>query len=310
VSRRAIGLPVGSRIGYHLTTLGMIDQNAGHSSLYIVWNHREWCPMACKLFGTRDRAEQEGGIIAELAHPNIVRLLGIEDPACVLMEFLEGPTLREMMRTRPHERLGVSDAIRAAVHVGAALIHMHARGILHLDVKPSNIIISRGRPVLFDLGTARRRADWERSCLEGTDPYMAPEQCLREPVLPATDVFGLAVTLYRMLTGKLPFPAGTRSLQHPQVTKKPTPARHYRPSIPSALDHLIMRCLARNPDERPASPADVLPLLHDQIGSGPPMWPKEFRPDINIQALPASGGLSSNLGQGSTTDPGRQAPRV
>ena len=265
----------GSRIGPSLTVLGILDTGAHDRAVYIAWRHGMWCPVACKLFQSDERAQDEAAVLAEMAHPNIVRFLGLGQPAHLLMEFLEGPTLLAMLRDRP--RLGLSDALRVGEHVASALLYMHSRRVLHLDVNPSNIIVSHGRPILFDLGTARRRPDWNSGRLEGTRYYMAPEQCLRQPLTPATDVFGLGVTLYEMLTGKLPFAFGRRTEDYPQVTADPVPARRHRP-IPAALDRIILQCLARDPARRPGL-ATIIPGLHDFIRSGPPMWPAGFRPN-------------------------------
>jgi eukaryotic-like serine/threonine-protein kinase len=268
-------LRFGSRIGSSLTVLGTLDAGARDRAVYIAWHHGLWCPVACKLFQSDERAQDEAAVLAEMAHPNIVRFLGLGQPAHLLMEFLEGPTLLAMLRDRP--RLGLSDALRVGSHVASALLYMHERDVLHLDVNPSNIIVSHGRPILFDLGTARRERDWGSGRLEGTRYYMAPEQCLRQPLTPATDVFGLGVTLYEMLTGKLPFAFGRRTEDYPQVTADPVPARRYRP-ISAALDRIILQCLARDPAQRPGL-ATIIPGLHEFIRSGPPMWPAGFRPD-------------------------------
>jgi serine/threonine protein kinase len=279
---RAPRLRLGSKVGDALTVLGVIDTGGHHSTVYIVWNHFSWCPMACKLYPSQTNADAEAEILAQLAHPNIVRFLGAGRPAHVLMEFLEGPTLSGLMRARGW--LGMSDALRVAVHLGSALAHMHARDILHLDLKPSNVIVVHGRPVLFDLGTARKRSEWGLPRLEGTQPYMAPEQCLSQSVSAATDVFGLGVTVYEMLTGKLPFRLGSPRRPYPQTEDEPIPLRRYRPRISASLDRLLLQCMARTSAQRP-SLQKLIPALHDFIGSGPAMWPDGFRPDAATSSL-------------------------
>lgn len=269
-------LTPGARIGADLTVLGVLD-DGGRDPVYIAWHHRGWCPVACKLFRTRAQARREAGIIGALAHPNIVRPLGFGEPPHLLMEYLEGPTLSTLLKTLPARRLRVSDALRAAIHLGAALAHMHERGFVHLDVKPRNAIVTRGRPVLFDFGAARARADWGTRRLEGTDPYMAPEQCRREKVSPATDIFALGATLYELLAGEKPFPPGARRGAFPQLTQDPAPLRGHRPSVPSALETIVHRCLSRDPAARPLLSA-LLPSLHEHIRGGAPMWPPDFDP--------------------------------
>jgi serine/threonine protein kinase len=267
-------LKVGARLGPDLTVLGTVDKQK-RNPVYIVWHHRAWCPMACKLFATREKAEREAEALAAMAHPNTVRSFGVAEPACLLMEFLEGPTLSRLIDER--DRLPLSDCLRVAIYLGSALQHIHERGYLHLDVKPGNVIVTRGRPVLYDLGSARRIADPRPETIAGTDPYIAPEECLFEAVGPPADVFGLGVTLHEMLTGELPFAKGTRKNPFPQTNRPPTPLRRHRPSAPARLEQLLMRCLARDPADRPDL-ATLLPTLHEHIRSGPPMWPPGFRP--------------------------------
>ncbi|HJS86493.1 MAG TPA: serine/threonine-protein kinase [Acetobacteraceae bacterium] len=298
-------LRFGSRIGSSLTVLGTLDAGARDRAVYIAWHHGRWCPVACKLFQSDERAREEAALLAAMAHPNIVRFLGLGQPAHLLMEFLEGPTLLGMLRDT--SRLGVSDALRVGAHVASALLHMHEQGVLHLDVNPSNIIVSHGRPILFDLGTARRRPDWNSGRLEGTRHYMAPEQCLRQPVAPATDVFGLGVTLYEMLTGKLPFAFGRGTQEYPQITADPVPVRHYRP-VPAALDRIIQQCLARDPARRP-SLATIIPGLHEFIRSGPPMWPAGFQPNRIPRKEMPNAVIRTDLGPGGHTRSGMGADR-
>lgn len=279
-------LAIGARLGKNLTVLGMVDPDSANP-VYLVWHHEAWCPMACKVFGSRLRARREADKLAALDHPHIVRFLGLESPACLLMEFLEGPTLRKFVRTRRHGKLSTSDALRVAIYIGSALIHLHARGLLHLDVKAANVIVYRGRPVLFDVGTAVRRERAVVNALVGTDEYMAPEQCAKGRVTPATDVFSLGVTLYEMLTGNLPFPAGTRGKPFPQCSAAPVPLRRYLPRAPATLQDLLARCLARDPNQRPGLP-QLLPALHRLITRGPLMWPASFDPTPTLRDNPVS----------------------
>ena len=278
MTRRGLRLAVGDRIGAELTVLGAID-DAGPDPLYLVWNHRAFCPMTCKLYRSARRMAAEANVLAALSHPNLVRFFGCGQPPHLLMEFLEGPSLRQLLKRRPHKRLGISDSLRVAIHLCAALVHIHERGFLHLDIKPSNIIIARGgRPVLFDFGIARPSGTWHEPRLEGSDPYMAPEQCRREAVGPASDIFGLGATLYEMLSGELPFPPADHRHPFPQTVADPVPLRARRARIAAEFDRLVLRCLMRDPAARPASPAELATLLHPLIQSGPPMWPPGFQP--------------------------------
>ncbi len=275
-ARTRIARP-GTRLSPTLTALRLVDSN-GYEPVYIVWHDEAWCPMACKVFETHDRAQHEADILRGFAHPNVVRLLGVEQPGCLLMEFVEGRTLAGLIDTHPDGRLSVSDAIRMAIHVGAALRAVHAGGYEHLDVKPDNVIVTRGgRPILFDFGTARRIDQARPDRVKGTDPYIAPEECALAQVGAASDVFSLGVTLYECLAGELPFADRTKERPFPQVESDPVPIRQVRPRLKSGLCDVVMSALERNPQMRP-NLEDFLLSLHGFLDSGPRMWPESFSP--------------------------------
>lgn len=274
---RSRRLKAGDALGPLLTVLGAIDAESV-DPVYLVWHHKSWCPMACKVFGSMARAEKEAKMLSSLSHPNIVRVLGVERPGLMLMPFLEGRSLSAMIDGAPNGVLPISTALRVAIHVGAALQHVHAEGMLHLDVKPCNVIIARGGvPILFDFGTARRIAAARPAEVTGTDPYIAPEECRRERPGTAADVFGLGVTLYEMLTGELPFGEPTARVPFPQLSFPAAPLRRNRPRAPAALAALVQSCLEGVPAARP-SLADLLVQLNRLITSGPAMWPHNFHP--------------------------------
>lgn len=270
-------LSVGTRIGKNATVLDTVD-GGGKEPVYIVWHHGAWCPMACKVFRTHERAEREATILGALAHPYIVRPLGLEEPGLLFMEFVEGPTLAHLIDEAPGHRLHISDAIRVAIHLGAALRHIHECGFVHLDVKPANVIVApSGRPILFDFGSARKMGDRRPAKVTGTDLYIAPEECTLGKVTPAADVFSLGVTLYEMLTGKFPFGDGDGSNPFPQISGNIIPFRRRRRILPAGLDPIVLSCLSREPEKRPGLQALML-ALHDFISAGPKMWPDGFDP--------------------------------
>jgi serine/threonine protein kinase len=262
--------PNGALLGEGLTVVGLVSD--GPEPVYLAWHHSKWCAVACKVVKSRKYALREARALQALNHPNIVRCLGLAAPTNLLMEYLDGPTLRDFIRSRPQRHLSQSDALRVAIHIGGALDHLHERGFVYLDVKPSNIIIFDGRPILFDVGTVQRQAEQRLGAAIGTDYYMAPEQCNRDRVGSYSDVFGLGVTLYQMLTGKLPFSGFSKKTPFPQLRRAPLSVRRHLPRIPAALDNLVLACLQRDPKQRPTL-AELLPALHKHIRSGSPMWP-------------------------------------
>jgi eukaryotic-like serine/threonine-protein kinase len=271
-------IKVGARLGSNLTVLGIVDDR-GPESIYLVWHHKSWCPMLCKVLRSEKAAQREADILKALAHPNIVRCFGVEGSAHLLLEYLEGPSLHQLLKSQPKRRLDISDALRISIYIGSALSHLHDRGFLHLDVKPSNIVVVRGRPVLCDFDIARYQSASRPMSRRGTEGYVAPEECLLEKITPAADIFGLGVTIYELLTGHMPYPERGKDEPFPQVLQSPTSLRQYRMAVPVGLEKLVKRCLSRDPKARP-NLATLLPKLHRYISRGPRMWPPRFHPEM------------------------------
>jgi serine/threonine protein kinase len=144
-------------------------------------------------------------------------------------------------------------------------------------VKPGNVIVTGGHPMLLDFSLARRWAAGRPRYYEGTQPYMAPEQCLRRQLTPATDVFGLGCLLYELLSGELAFRDGVDDDRaplvdrYPQLESRPTPLRAHRPELPRELAAVIERCLRFDPSERYRGMEDVAGALVPLAGEG--AWP-------------------------------------
>jgi serine/threonine protein kinase len=202
---------------------------------------------------------EEAEILGRLAHPVIVRgfdaVLSGPRPH-LLLEHLEGPTLRRLIRRGgpiPLEQL-----LPLAAHVGAALRYMALRGVVHLDVKPDNIVMGVP-PRVIDLSIARSLERAGRVVRPlGTDAYMPPEQC--DPAAhpgeigPASDVWGLGATLHHALSGAVPFPrpkgAGDSEdplVRFPQLAEEPRPLPG---RLPARLRELIASCLEKRPGDR------------------------------------------------------------
>lgn len=213
--RADFSLAVGDRLG-ELTVIGHLARGR-LTELYQVWSNRHWCALTAKVVGAEHMKggrlpaslRKEERVLARVRHPNIVQVFGNGDAGgrhYLLMEYLAGPSLFDVLESLPKRRLHVPDAVRAVMHVGAAIHYLHRCGWLYRDLKPGNVHLREGIPVLLDFDVvwplekeARRPAD-----RLGTAPYMAPEQVLREPLTPATDVYGLGALLYELLTGKWP----------------------------------------------------------------------------------------------------------
>jgi eukaryotic-like serine/threonine-protein kinase len=258
----------GARLTSQLTVVAAIDAGSPEP-VYLVWNHKEWCPMVCKIMESPEYADREAFIMSYFTHPNIARAFGVSEQVYLLMPYIPGTPLSAGIDAAPHHRLSVSDSMRLAIHIGAALIHIHNRGYLHMDVKPDNIIIGAdGRPTLFDFGSARKIGAARPPKVIGTNLYIAPEECM---------LFSFAVMLYEMLSGEFPFGRSTRQAPFPQLKNDATPIRKHRAAVPRALENLLQACLERDQAFRPELP-EILPLLHTFINSGAQMWPAEIEP--------------------------------
>ncbi|HVF28907.1 MAG TPA: serine/threonine-protein kinase, partial [Pyrinomonadaceae bacterium] len=225
----------------------------------------------------------EGRALARLCHPGIVRLIEHNDRVqlpYLLLEHVGSQTLRD--RLKEQGLFGIEEAINIVQHVGAAIAYAHERGYIHRDLKPSNIIMRNGRPVLLDFGVVWTWKDGRRPPdFSGTPQYLAPEQISREPLTPRTDIYGLGVLLFELLTGARPFRASeaytdshaTLAARYPQLTEDPPPLRRLNRKVPEELQAVITRALQRDPNERCESVADYLMAL-DQF-TNTKIWPHD-----------------------------------
>jgi serine/threonine protein kinase len=207
-------------------------------------------PVFLKMFRTEART------LAQIRHENVVQVhaFGAHGRELYLvMEHVEGETLERVSRGRPMD----AERALAIVHrVAQGLSAVHARGLVHQDVKPSNIIIEKatGRPVLIDFGLARRATGEPADDAAGTPAYMAPEQARGLESTARTDVYALACTMFELLTGYRVFEgADSRALMKAHVTRPPPPLSARRVDL-SHLDPVFARALAKAPEERHPTP--------------------------------------------------------
>jgi eukaryotic-like serine/threonine-protein kinase len=225
---------------------------------YLAWDERLHALVVAKLLrpdqtgdaAARQALATEAALLRELGHPLLLRGFGavLDGPRPhLVLEHLEGPRLSTLIR---RDGLAIEQLLPLGLEVVRLLRYLAAEEVVHLDIKPSNIIMAE-RPRLIDLSVARRMLDTGAlTAPVGTDPYMAPEQC--EParfgeLAPATDVWGLGATLFEALAGVAPFPPdGDR---FPQLRAAPAALP---PRVPAALAALVTGCLAPRPADRPS----------------------------------------------------------
>ena len=238
---------------------------------YLAWDSRLFAVIVVKILRpdvlgedwARRRLEFEAELIERLGHPVIVRGFGavLDGPRPhLVLEHLDGPTLRSLINRQREGPL--DEVLPLALHMCSALHYLAAEEVVHLDVKPLNIIMGP-QPRLIDLSLARTVAQASgMTGPVGTTAYMAPEQCRpgqAGQVGPATDMWGLGVSLYEAVSGHRPFrdPASAEQVaagtapdedRYPQLVDEPTPLPRH---LPSPLPELLAACLTRDPGGRP-----------------------------------------------------------
>jgi len=220
---------------------------------------------------------REARAAAALSHPNIVTLFDADQQPdgtyYLTMELLEGFALDSVVKKRG--RLSVRDTLRIGVQIAKGLQFAHEKGIVHRDVKTANLFFTRDRVVkIMDFGLAKMTEEVRRAAtvIGGTPYYMAPEQAAGEKVDHRADLYALGVTLYELLTGAVPFVDGDVGYHH-RHTPPPDP-RTRVPDVPDPLAELILRLLAKSPEQRPATTAEVARTLEQllaQTGGGAPL---------------------------------------
>ncbi len=203
---------------------------------------------------TLTRLFQEAEAAGQLLHPNIVTIYdaGIKEPQCyIAMEYVEGTTLHKF--TKPERLLPVADVLDTIIKVCHGLDYAHQRGVIHRDVKPSNILIGiNGEIKIADFGLAcfSELASSERRTV-GTPSYMPPEQVRGEGSTAQSDLFSTGVILYQLLTGAKPWNAETSlEMRHKIVQERHIPLLERKVDLPPALAPIVDRCLEKDPAKR------------------------------------------------------------
>jgi hypothetical protein len=233
---------------------------------------------------------REAEIISSLNHPHICTMhdIGVQDGIDYLvMEYIEGQTLQQRLARGP---IPVDQALGYAVQIVDALDKAHRRGIVHRDLKPANVMITTGGVKLLDFGIATRTPDVAgrpapTEPARATPQYGSPEQLEDRHVDSRADLFSFGATAYEMLSGRPAFQGDSRAdLVEGVLHREPTPIRDIRPEIPPPLARTIMRCLAKDPEERWQTASDLLFELRGLASAGAPDPPAAVRRWLPIWA--------------------------
>jgi Tol biopolymer transport system component/tRNA A-37 threonylcarbamoyl transferase component Bud32 len=286
VNTAASPLPAGTRLGpYEIVAL---VGSGGMAEVYRAQDTRLNRVVAIKLLAAnvadtpqrRQRFEREARAISALSHPNICVLYDVgEDQGrpFLVMEFVAGETLAQRLRRGP---LPLQEALRLAILVADALDHAHRQGIVHRDLKPANVMLTPGGPKLVDFGLAKLRESEPKATgvtddtesltadgmLLGTLPYMAPEQVEAKQADARSDIFAFGSLLYELLTARRAFDADSKAglivsilERDPPPLADAAPVRGLAGGGPTVtlLEHMVARCLAKQPDDRWQTAADL-----------------------------------------------------
>jgi serine/threonine-protein kinase len=219
-----------------------------------------------------ERFRREAKNAAGLSHPNIVSIYDrgeAEGTYYIAMEYLDGRSLKELVVARGP--LPIPDAIAATRQVLAALRFAHRKGVVHRDIKPHNVMADAdGRLKVTDFGIARAGVSQmtEAGSIIGTAQYLSPEQARGAPVDQRSDLYSMGVVLYEMLTGQVPFTGESPveiAMKH--LSDTPRPPSLLRPDIPPDLDMVVLRALAKNPEDR-FQTAEEMDAELDRVAAG------------------------------------------
>jgi serine/threonine-protein kinase len=266
-----------------------------------------------------ERFRREAKNAAALNHPNIVSIYDrgeAEDTYYIAMEFLDGRSLKELIVG--HGQAPVKVAVEYARQILSALRFAHRHGIVHRDIKPHNVLVDReGRVKVTDFGIARAGTSQmtETGSIVGTAQYLSPEQARGGEVDQRSDLYSLGIVLYELLTGKTPFEGDTPveiAMKH--LSTPPQPPSKLRSDIPRELDMVVLRALAKDPDDRYQS-ADEMEADLERVSRGARVAPATKESATQVMRAPApppvvESTAATMIAPSPTRRRGRDAPPV
>ena len=270
----------------------------GMANVYLAEDQELGRRVAIKILNERhandeqfvERFRREAKNAAGLSHPNIVSIFDrgqAEGTYYIAMEYLDGRSLKELITARGPAPIPVS--VDYARQILAALRVAHRQNLVHRDIKPHNVLVDgEGRVKVTDFGIARAGPSQmtEEGSIIGTAQYLSPEQAQGAPVTPASDLYSVGIVLYELLTGSVPFGGETPvELAMKHLSKVPEPPSRLRPEVPRDLDFVVMRALAKSPDERYQS-ADEMDADLARVARGVSVSPETEEAATAIIARP------------------------
>jgi serine/threonine-protein kinase len=255
---RHVGTNRRYRIERHIATGGMGEIYLAHDQ--VLQRHVAAKALSPEMYldkEQRERFSQEALALAKLSHPNIVSVADLfedEGRFWFVMEWLPGGDLEARAKQGP---MAEAEAARIIAEVAEGLAHAHDKGIVHRDIKPANILFSdTGVAKLTDFGIAKLETSavvTQLGMALGSPGYMSPEQAAGEAVDARADIYSLGVTLFRLVTGALPFTGNTSAIMSQHITQPPPQPMHMNKAVSPEMNALILHCLEKNPASRVAT---------------------------------------------------------